>query len=238
MDASKAPGAFSVSQPVCPYFQPAEADWIYPVSGYCRGLPQGLLMIPSIEEYRTLCSTGGHGSGGQRASRRMEGIGRMTERECIAYRCGFNDGLAVMREGIKDLLLENARLPKLIIGPAHRLAPVLNGTEAPISGEELATCVAQPEPDASRLGSYPQQSPLDVTPRRGTWANIPPRRSVRGEGSRACRKYASAGPSPRALPRGAGRRPSRALPADCASWKEYAYITRSTVRRRTGGLGR
>jgi hypothetical protein len=60
MEASKAPGPFSISQPVCPYFQPAEADWIYPVSGYCRGLPQGFRMIPTIEEYRTLCSTGQH----------------------------------------------------------------------------------------------------------------------------------------------------------------------------------
>ena len=41
----------------CPFFQIAKADWIYPVDGSCRGLPQGLLMIPSIDEYRTLCST-------------------------------------------------------------------------------------------------------------------------------------------------------------------------------------
>ena len=43
-----------------------------------------------------------------------------------------------------------------------------------------------------------------------------PQRFVRGEGSRACRTHASAGPPPRALPRGANRRPSRILPADCA----------------------
>jgi len=60
MDESKAPGPFSIPQPACPYFQPAQADWIYPVPGYCRGLPQGLLMIPSIEEYRALCSTAQH----------------------------------------------------------------------------------------------------------------------------------------------------------------------------------
>jgi hypothetical protein len=60
MDESKVPGAFLIPQPGCPYFQPAQADWIYPVSGYCRGLPQGLLMIPSIEEYRSLCSTAQH----------------------------------------------------------------------------------------------------------------------------------------------------------------------------------
>jgi hypothetical protein len=45
----------------CPFFQQAMADWIYPVEGCCRGLPQGLVMIPSIEEYRTLCSTSHHG---------------------------------------------------------------------------------------------------------------------------------------------------------------------------------
>jgi len=45
---------------VCPFLQPAQADWIYPVAGYCRGLPQGLLMIPTVDEYRTLCSTEGH----------------------------------------------------------------------------------------------------------------------------------------------------------------------------------
>jgi hypothetical protein len=60
MGVSRVPGAFSIPQPACPYFQPAQADWIYPVSGYCRGLPQGLLMIPSIEEYRALCSTAQH----------------------------------------------------------------------------------------------------------------------------------------------------------------------------------
>jgi len=56
MDESKGPGPFSSPQPACPYFQPAQADWLYPVSGYCRGL----LMIPSIEEYRALCSTAQH----------------------------------------------------------------------------------------------------------------------------------------------------------------------------------
>ena len=44
----------------CPFFQPSKADWLYPVEGCCRGLPQGLLMIPSIDEYRTLCSTTGY----------------------------------------------------------------------------------------------------------------------------------------------------------------------------------
>ncbi len=46
----------------CPFLQPAQADWLYPVAGYCRGLPQGLLMIPTVEEYRNLCSSGDHGT--------------------------------------------------------------------------------------------------------------------------------------------------------------------------------
>lgn len=44
----------------------------------------------------------------------------MTEREQIAYRRGFDDGLAAMREKIKDLLLENERLRMPILdGPRH-----------------------------------------------------------------------------------------------------------------------
>ena len=69
-----------------------------------------------------------------------------------------------------------------------------------------------------------------------------PRSSVRGEGSRACRKGASAGPSPRALPGGAGRRPSRTLPADCPFLHEIrpSYATDSRVSaddRRSRGAG-
>jgi hypothetical protein len=44
----------------CPFLQPVQADWLYPVEGYCRGLPQGLMMIPSVHEYRTFCSTQQH----------------------------------------------------------------------------------------------------------------------------------------------------------------------------------
>jgi hypothetical protein len=44
-------------QVLCPLLRPARAEWIYPVQGFCRGLPRGLLMIPSVEEYRTRCST-------------------------------------------------------------------------------------------------------------------------------------------------------------------------------------
>jgi hypothetical protein len=72
MDKSQVLDRFATPQPACPYFQPAQADWIYPVSGYCRGHPQGLLMIPSIEEYRVLCSTGQHTT-------------------CLVYRCRQGD---------------------------------------------------------------------------------------------------------------------------------------------------
>jgi hypothetical protein len=60
MDASEVLGRFEPPPPACPHFQRAQADWLYPVSGYCRGLPQGVLMIPSMEEYRTLCATAQH----------------------------------------------------------------------------------------------------------------------------------------------------------------------------------
>jgi hypothetical protein len=56
MDANQAQHA-GPNQALCPFLQPAQAEWIYPVQGFCRGLPQGLLMIPSVEEYRTRCST-------------------------------------------------------------------------------------------------------------------------------------------------------------------------------------
>ena len=67
-----------------------------------------------------------------------------------------------------------------------------------------------------------------------------PQRFVRGEGSRARRDQASAGPSPRALPRGANRRPSRTLPADCASIRgvrlSYATHSKHHFRPRHHGL--
>jgi hypothetical protein len=44
----------------CPLFRRAEAKWNYPVVGYCTGLPGGLLMIPTVEEQRSLCSSAGH----------------------------------------------------------------------------------------------------------------------------------------------------------------------------------
>jgi len=48
------------SQAPCPFLRPTQAEWIYPVQGFCRGLPRGLLMIPSVEEYQTRCSTQAH----------------------------------------------------------------------------------------------------------------------------------------------------------------------------------
>ena len=44
----------------CPFLEPARPDWIYPVAGYCRGVRRGWLMLPSVDEYRTWCSTPDH----------------------------------------------------------------------------------------------------------------------------------------------------------------------------------
>ena len=44
-------------EPICPFFKKATADWLYPVTGFCRGRPDGKLMIPSIDEYRESCTT-------------------------------------------------------------------------------------------------------------------------------------------------------------------------------------
>lgn len=44
-------------EPICPFFKKAPADWLYPVIGYCLGRLDGKLMIPSIAEYRELCTT-------------------------------------------------------------------------------------------------------------------------------------------------------------------------------------
>jgi len=59
MDMTTSPKA-APDGPCCPFLQPALADWVYPVAGYCKGLPRGLLMIPSVAEYRSLCSSGDH----------------------------------------------------------------------------------------------------------------------------------------------------------------------------------
>ncbi len=76
----------------------------------------------------------------------MQDVSRMTELQRIAYRCGFNDGLATMRERLKDLLLENARLRRPILGPAHLPAAARNRADPRISGEDLAAWLAQPGP--------------------------------------------------------------------------------------------
>ena len=44
-------------EPICPFFKKATADWLYPVTGFCRGRPDGKLMIPSIDAYRESCTT-------------------------------------------------------------------------------------------------------------------------------------------------------------------------------------
>lgn len=76
----------------------------------------------------------------------MRDLRKMTELERIAYRRGFDDGLAAMREKIEDLLLENARLHEPILGPAHPPVSDRNCAEDRISGEDLASWLAQPGP--------------------------------------------------------------------------------------------
>jgi hypothetical protein len=49
----------------------------------------------------------------------MDELSGMTEREAIAYRRGFDDGLAAMREKIKGLLLENDRLRRPLLDRPH-----------------------------------------------------------------------------------------------------------------------
>jgi len=57
-EPSRPAGRFQeVGEPVCSFFRKAAADWLYPVTGYCRGRPDGKLMIPSIREYRECCTT-------------------------------------------------------------------------------------------------------------------------------------------------------------------------------------
>ena len=58
----------------------------------------------------------------------MEDASGMTERERIAYRLGFDDGLAALREKIKDLLLENNRLR----------TPILDRPDRSAAGRDLA----------------------------------------------------------------------------------------------------
>lgn len=40
----------------CPFLKEVEGDWNYPVQGFCTGYSDGRLRIPSIFEYRTLCT--------------------------------------------------------------------------------------------------------------------------------------------------------------------------------------
>lgn len=44
----------------CPLFHPVDAKWRYRSLGCCRGLPHGLLMIPTVEEYRSRCCIPAH----------------------------------------------------------------------------------------------------------------------------------------------------------------------------------
>ncbi len=45
---------------LCPYFQSARADSSYRVGGICKGLPGSLPMFPTMEEYRTWCTSANH----------------------------------------------------------------------------------------------------------------------------------------------------------------------------------
>jgi hypothetical protein len=44
----------------CPLFHLVDARWGYHSLGCCTGLPHGLLMIPTVEEYRSRCGTPAH----------------------------------------------------------------------------------------------------------------------------------------------------------------------------------
>jgi hypothetical protein len=44
----------------CPLLHPVDATGPYNSLGSCTGLPHGLLMIPTVEEYRSLCCTPAH----------------------------------------------------------------------------------------------------------------------------------------------------------------------------------
>ncbi len=44
--------------PCCPQFRAARGEGGYPIPGYCTlSAAPGALMIPSVEEFRTLCTT-------------------------------------------------------------------------------------------------------------------------------------------------------------------------------------
>jgi hypothetical protein len=59
MGSGKQAGA-THQQASCPYFRPAEDRWLYQVPGSCRGLAEGIMMIPGLDHYRNLCSTPDH----------------------------------------------------------------------------------------------------------------------------------------------------------------------------------
>ena len=44
-------------QASCPLLRPVKTDLVYPVKGICQGFPNGLPMIPTVEEYRMRCSS-------------------------------------------------------------------------------------------------------------------------------------------------------------------------------------
>jgi len=44
----------------CPFIHLVDDKWGYHTLGACTGLPHGLLMIPTVEEYRSRCCTSAH----------------------------------------------------------------------------------------------------------------------------------------------------------------------------------
>ncbi len=57
-DRSTATRAPERRSPRCPQFRATRGTGGYPISGYCAlATAPGALMIPSVEEFRTLCAT-------------------------------------------------------------------------------------------------------------------------------------------------------------------------------------
>lgn len=46
-----------LGQGFCPFLWQVQTGRISPVRGYCRGLPNGMMMIPTVEQFGTQCST-------------------------------------------------------------------------------------------------------------------------------------------------------------------------------------
>jgi hypothetical protein len=56
----EAPAIPNVEAAGCPFIHLVDGKWGYHTLGCCTGLPHGLLMIPTVEEYRSRCCTAAH----------------------------------------------------------------------------------------------------------------------------------------------------------------------------------